>query len=154
MFGENKMYENEERGTDSKRRIVLPKATNPEPNDSVYYVNENDNCITIHPEIEIKKLDEQLSQIRLRCIKNINECTESRIDIARKYEDILTEINNFYDYIYYVKVDSAGRVNVSKSNLKPNHKYKLKGYGTFIAVFDGEPIKYSKVEKIKTYTLY
>ena len=83
MFGENKMYENEERGTDSKRRIVLPKATNPEPNDSVYYVNENDNCITIHPEIEIKKLDEQLSQIRLRCIKNINECTESRIDITR-----------------------------------------------------------------------
>lgn len=155
MFGESVLYGNDERVTDAKRRIALPKTANPEPNDSVYYVNETDNCITIHPECEIKELNNQLSQIRQRCIKNISECRDSRIDIVNEYEKILAEINNFYNYIYHVKVDSAGRISVSKSNLKPNHKYKLKGYGAFIAVFDDEPIDFSsKVEKIRTYTLH
>jgi len=151
MFGEKPIFGNDIRHIDAKGRLVLPKFTFVEPHEILYYVVE-DGSIRVYNEKNMKSLLNSMQETTQLILDDTN-CTDQRINVLRNNKKKILDLYNLlYSSTNSVRVDNAGRINISKANLEANKQYNLVGTGDSLLIYDKNPSDFSIYDKVKVYT--
>lgn len=152
MFGEEPIFGSVERVVDSKKRLALPTFTNVDAHELLYLVQEEDGSINIYGKKEIDELLFSMNEITQSIINSSNVNNKKIKTLKKNKEKILYLFNSFYCNTSSVRTDNYKRINLSKSSLEPNKKYKLIGKGNSLLICNSIPSDFSICEKIKTFT--